>query len=50
MTEAKSKAKATVAIKVIRADGTEESYVSNDVTVGDAKAVAKLIDSLKEKG
>lgn len=47
---AKFTPKATVAIKVIRADGTEESFVSEDVTVTDAKAVTKLINSIKKDG
>jgi hypothetical protein len=45
--EARSKGKATVAIKVIRKDGTEETYVSDDVTVANVEVVAKLMKKLR---
>jgi len=45
-----AKGKATVVAKVTRADGTEETFVSDDVTVTDASAFVKLMDGLKKKG
>jgi len=45
----KSKGKATVVAKVIRADGTEETYVSEDVTVTDADALAKTLSKIDKE-
>lgn len=43
MTNAKTEPKATMVAKVIRADGTEETFVSTDLSVTDAKAAEKLL-------
>jgi len=50
MTESKTKGKATVVAKLTRADGTEETFVSEDVTVTDVSALSKMLDGLKKKG
>jgi len=50
MTDSKAKGKATVVAKLIRADGTEETFVSEDVTVTDVAALSKMLDGLKKKG
>jgi hypothetical protein len=49
--KARSTAKATVIAKVIRADGTEETYVSEDVSVTDLKTVTEALRVLdKDEG
>ena len=48
MTDSKAKGKATVVAKLIRADGTEETFVSEDVTVTDVAALSKMLDGMKK--
>lgn len=45
--DSKSQPKATVVIKVIRRDGTEEVYLDEEATVADASLVEKLMKKLK---
>lgn len=41
---------ATIVAKVIRADGTEETFVSDDVSVKDAKALSDLLSDFRQTG
>ncbi len=45
----KTTGKATVVAKVTRADGTEESFVCESVTVTDANALAKTLTKLDKE-
>lgn len=46
MPEPETTPTATVVAKVIRADGTEETYVSEDVSVSNADAVSEALEVL----
>lgn len=45
-----SQPKATVVAKVIRADGTEETYVSHDVSITDVEAVTEALAEYRQGG